>query len=275
MADQEPRDIVVKVSKLRTILNGDVLHDDIDLEIRENEILGLVGASGSGKSVLLQCLIGLRRPEGGSVNIFGKDLYASGEAERRQIARHWGVVFQENALFSTLTVGENIMLIMREQAGLPESLAQELAITKLTLAGLPADTVNQFPSELSGGMKKRAAIARAIAVDPSLLLLDEPTTGLDPIAAGRLDELILTLKRTMHPGILVITHDLDSLFNICDRVVVLADKKIVANGTPDEVVKSSHAWAKEYFQGARGSAAYRSSRAGAHREPGLSRSDPP
>jgi phospholipid/cholesterol/gamma-HCH transport system ATP-binding protein len=256
----QPGDVVVKVSQLTTIMNGQILHDGIDLEIRENEILGLVGASGSGKSVLLQSLIGLHRPASGNVNIFGKDLYGSGEAERRQIAKHWGVVFQENALFSTLTVLENIMLVMREQAGIPEGLARELAVTKLILAGLPTDSGNQFPSELSGGMRKRAAIARAIAVDPSLLLLDEPTTGLDPIAAGRLDDLVLTLKRTLHPGILVITHDLDSLFNICDRVLVLADRKIIADGTPDEVVKSDHPWAHDYFQGERGKAAYQSSR---------------
>jgi phospholipid/cholesterol/gamma-HCH transport system ATP-binding protein len=260
-----PGDAVVKVSQLTTVMSGQTLHDGINLEIRENEILGLVGASGSGKSVLLQCLIGLHRPASGTVNIFGKDLYGSGETERRQIAKHWGVVFQENALFSTLTVLENIMLVMREQAGIPEELARELAVTKLILAGLPTESGNQFPSELSGGMRKRAAIARAIAVDPTLLLLDEPTTGLDPIAAGRLDSLILTLKRTLKPGILVITHDLDTLFNICDRVLVLADKKIVACGTPDEVVNSQHSWAQEYFQGARGKAAYRSAHATTNR----------
>jgi phospholipid/cholesterol/gamma-HCH transport system ATP-binding protein len=254
-------EVLVEVQHLQTKLHGQVLHQDINLQLREGEILGLVGASGSGKSVLLRVLIGLLRPDGGSVKIFGEDLYGAGEEERRQIARGWGVVFQENALFSTLTVAENVILVLQEQLGLPEQLAQELAAVKIQMAGLPTDAADLYPAQLSGGMRKRAAIARAIAADPQLLLFDEPTTGLDPVTAGRLDELILLLRKALHPAILVITHDLDTLFGICDRVVVLADKTIVADGPPSQVARGSHPWIKQYFQGERGRAALESAAA--------------
>jgi phospholipid/cholesterol/gamma-HCH transport system ATP-binding protein len=260
--ETSPGSFPIDVDGLQTVIDGKTIHKDLNLKMKPREILGLVGASGSGKSVLLQSLIGLRKPEAGIVKILGIDVYKRSDVERRGLTSRWGVVFQENALFSTLTVLENIALVLREQADVPEELAMELAQIKLVMAELPPEAGMQLPSELSGGMRKRAAVARAIATDPELLLFDEPTTGLDPVVATKLDDLILQLRATLGVSILVITHDLDTLFGICDRVAVLADQRIIALGAPNQVAQKDHPWIKHYFQGERGKAAAQSAAAG-------------
>jgi phospholipid/cholesterol/gamma-HCH transport system ATP-binding protein len=246
---------VVEVRGLKTAFGAEIVHDGLDLSLQADEILGLVGASGSGKSILLRVLLGLLTPDNGEVRIFGEDILAASEEKRRQLTVHWGVVFQEGALFSTMTVQENVAVVLRKHTAMSEELINEIAALKITLAQLPPEAAAQFPSELSGGMHKRAAIARALALDPRLLLLDEPTSGLDPITAAKLDGLIADLQKALGMSILLITHDLDTMFRVCHRVAVLADKKIVAVGKPEELARSGHPWVRSYFSGPRAVAA--------------------
>jgi phospholipid/cholesterol/gamma-HCH transport system ATP-binding protein len=245
----------ILVRRLCSRFGEHLIHDGVDLTVRKGEVLGVVGGSGTGKTVLLNTVIGLRRPDGGEVRVFGLNPHASSTSERLTIERRWGVLFQQGALFSSLTVKENVAAPMFEHTDLPEHLVGELAELKIAMAGLPHEAANKFPAELSGGMRKRASLARALALDPELLFLDEPTAGLDPIGGQAFDELIRNLSDTLGLTIFMITHDLDSLYTICDRVAVLADKKVVAVGTVAELEQSDHPWIQEYFLGPRGRAA--------------------
>ncbi len=232
-----------------------VVHEGLDLTVRRGEVLGVVGGSGAGKSVLLNTLIGLKPPDGGTVKIFGHDIAQATEADWAEIEKNWGVLFQAGALFSNLTVRENVSAPLIEHTGLAHDLIADLADMKISLAGLPPDTGDLKPAELSGGMIKRAALARALALDPILLFLDEPTSGLDPISAAAFDTLIGELSDALNLTVFMITHDLDTLHAICDRVAVIADKKVVAVGTIAELEKSDHPWIKQYFLGPRGRSA--------------------
>ena len=248
-------DVAVRVRGLVTGFGDHVLHDHLDLDVARGEILGLVGGSGSGKSVLMRTIIGLNRARAGSVSIFGQDALAADPDAQRRLRRQWGVLVQEGALFSGLTVVENIEVPMREFLQLPDAVMDALAAARLRQVGLPADSCTKFPSELSGGMKKRAGLARALALDPPLLFLDEPTAGLDPISAAAFDNLIKLLKDTLRLTLFLITHDLDTLIAICDRVAVLGDGKVLACGTVDQLRAFDHPWVQEYFGGPRGRAA--------------------
>ncbi len=231
-----------------------VVHDGVDLEVRRGEILGLVGGSGSGKSVLLRTILGLMRPRAGRVEVLGRDLLAAGPAEQRALQARWGVLFQDGALFSSLTVRENIQVPMRERLRLEARLMDELAAVRLALVGLPMDAADKLPSELSGGMRKRAGLARALALDPEIILLDEPTAGLDPIGAAGFDELILSLHAALGLTVVMITHDVDSLVRITDRIAVLLNKRCFV-ATLDELRAVEDPWLQQYFNGPRGRAA--------------------
>lgn len=244
----------IVVRRLVSKFGDHLIHDGLDLTVQKGEILGVVGGSGTGKTVLLNTIIGLRRPDGGEVRVFGLNPHSSSASEKSTIDRRWGVLFQQGALFSSLSVKENVAAPMHEHTGLPEALIGELAELKIALAGLPSEAIAKHPAELSGGMRKRASLARALALDPELLFLDEPTAGLDPIGGQAFDELIRNLSDTLGLTVFMITHDLDSLYAICDRVAVIADKKVVAAGPVAELEKSDHPWIKEYFLGPRGRA---------------------
>jgi phospholipid/cholesterol/gamma-HCH transport system ATP-binding protein len=248
--------IAVRVRGIRNSFGEAVIHDDLNLDLMTGEILGVVGGSGTGKSVLMRSIIGLKRPDEGEVTIFGESMLDKDENEALGIRRRWGVLFQGGALFSTLTVAENVQVPLREYyPDLDRVLLDEIAAYKVVMSGLPPDAGPKYPSELSGGMKKRAGLARALALDPALLFLDEPTAGLDPIGAAAFDELTLALKKTLGLTVFLITHDLDTLYAICDRVAVLADKKVIAVGTVPELLATDHPWIQEYFNGPRGRAA--------------------
>ena len=250
-------DLAIRVRGLRNSFASQVVHDNLDLDVRRGEILGVVGGSGTGKSVLMRSIIGLQEPDEGEITVFGTStLDLPDEATTRDVRRRWGVLFQGGALFSTLTVAENVQVPIREfYPLLGQQLLDDIAAYKVVLAGLPADAGPKYPSQLSGGMVKRAALARALALDPALLFLDEPTAGLDPISAAAFDELIRDLTDTLGLTVLLITHDLDTLHSVCDRVAVLADKRVIAIGTIDELVATDHPWIQEYFMGPRGRAA--------------------
>lgn len=242
---------VIEVKGLSTKFGEQVVHDNLDLTLYQNEILGLVGGSGSGKSVLLRNILGLIIPQKGEIKIKGrsqKDIFSDDDPAASY--KNWGVLFQNGALFSGLNVLDNIALGFRENYDLPEDDIEELVFAKLQMVGLSPEVAYKMPSELSGGMVKRAALARALALDPEILFLDEPTAGLDPIAAASFDELIRTLRDVLGLSVLIITHDLDTLTSLCDRIAMLVDKKITA-GTLDEMVQSDHPWIKEYFTGPR------------------------
>jgi phospholipid/cholesterol/gamma-HCH transport system ATP-binding protein len=247
----------IEVRGLVSRFGDTVIHDGLDLKVRRGEVLGVVGGSGAGKSVLLNTLIGLRQPDGGEVRLFGRNLERASTRQWSAIEQRWGVLFQQGALFSNLTVRENVAAPMYEHTTLSRAEIRRLADLKIAISGLPADAANKKPSELSGGMKKRAGLARALALDPELLFLDEPTSGLDPIGAAEFDELIADLSDSLGLTVFMITHDMDSLYAICDRIAVLADKKIVAVATTSELERSDHPWIKEYFLGVRGRAAER------------------
>ncbi len=241
------RDLVVGFAD-RTVLDG------VSVDVNRGEIFGFVGGSGSGKSVLLRTVLGLLRSRTGIIDVLGARLTGASEQERRKIERRWGILFQQGALFSSLSVIENVQFPMREFLGLSPRMLNDVARLKLDMVGLKAADHNKLPSELSGGMIKRVALARALAMDPELVFLDEPTSGLDPISAGDFDDLIRTLQQTLGITVFMITHDLQSLYTVCDRVGVLADGKIVAVGSIAEILKSPHPWVQEYFRGHRASA---------------------
>jgi phospholipid/cholesterol/gamma-HCH transport system ATP-binding protein len=249
-------DAIISVRGLTNGFGEQIVHDGLDLDVRRGEILGVVGGSGTGKSVLMRSIIGLQTPLAGTVTVFGEETIGREETETVDIRKRWGVLFQGGALFSTLTVAENVEVPLREfYPNLRQSLMNEIAAYKVVMTGLPADAGPKYPAELSGGMKKRAGLARALALDPELLFLDEPTAGLDPIGAAAFDELIRGLQNTLGLTVFLITHDLDTLYAICDRVAVLADKKVIAVDTIDNLLKLDHDWIQEYFRGPRGRAA--------------------
>ena len=247
---------IVRVRGLTNRFGEQVVHEDLNLEVRPGEIIGVVGGSGTGKSVLMRSILGLRRPDAGEIEVLGLDARSEDPDLRRAIERNTGVLFQDGALFSSLTVGENVQVPLKEyHSDLPDSLRYELALLKVKLAGLPADALNKLPSQLSGGMRKRAGLARALALDPPLLFLDEPTAGLDPIGAAAFDRLIRTLQQALGLTVFLITHDLDTLYAICDRIAVIADRKVIACAPLAEVEQMDHPWVREYFHGPRARAA--------------------
>lgn len=246
---------VVEVRGLRNQFGAQVVHHQLDLDLRQGEILAVVGGSGTGKSVLLRTMVGLHRPAAGSVRIFGQDLLQLPAPQRQQLENRLGVLFQQGALFTSLTVAENVALPLIEHAGLSATRAAELVALKIALAGLPPDAARKYPGDLSGGMVKRAALARALALDPEILFLDEPTAGLDPIGAAAFDQLILTLRAALGLTVLLVTHDLDTLYTIADRVAVLADKRVLVNADLATVAATDNAWVRDYFHGPRARAA--------------------
>ena len=249
-------DDVIVVRGLRNSFGEQVVHDGLDLDVRRGEIYGVVGGSGTGKSVLMRSIIGLQKPQAGDIHVLGEPTIDRPETEMVDLSKRWGVLFQGGALFSTLTVAENVQVPLREfYKALPQSLLDEIAAYKVVMSGLPAEAGPKYPSQLSGGMRKRAGLARALALDPEVLFLDEPTAGLDPIGAAAFDELIRSLQKTLGLTVFLITHDLDTLYAICDRVAVLADHKVIAVGTIDELLATDHPWIQEYFRGPRGRAA--------------------
>lgn len=247
----------VEVQDIRTCFGRTCIHEGLSLSVRAGEILALVGASGSGKSVLLREMMLLHRPTAGRVRVFGEEVDDLDGAQANCLRRRIGIMFQQGALFSSLTVAENVAVPLREQSDLPKGLIQEIARLKVALAGLPADAANKYPKELSGGMLKRAAIARALAMDPDLLVLDEPSSGLDPVSANALDELIRQLHESLGFTVLMATHDLDTLWQVAHRVAFLGEKRVLAIGTMAELSRAEHPVMVEYFQGPRGRAAGR------------------
>ena len=246
----------VVIEGLKNAFGNHVVHEDLDLVVRRGEILGVVGGSGTGKSVLLRSIIGLQQPEAGHIEVLGDQVAEERDPDDVDVRSRWGVLFQGGALFSTLTVAENVEVPLREfHPEIGDELRREIALYKIKLAGLPEDAADKFPSELSGGMRKRAGLARALALDPELLFLDEPTAGLDPIGAAAFDELTRELQDTLGHTVFLITHDLDTLYEICDRVAVLADRRVIAVGTIPELLALDHPWIQEYFNGPRGRAA--------------------
>jgi phospholipid/cholesterol/gamma-HCH transport system ATP-binding protein len=247
---------IIRVRGLKNAFGDQVVHEGLDLDVRRGEIMGVVGGSGTGKSVLMRSIIGLQTPVAGEVHVFGEPTIGREETDTVEIRKRWGVLFQGGALFSTLTVAENVEVPLREfYSELPQAFLDEIAAYKVVMTGLPADAGPKYPAELSGGMKKRAGLARALALDPELLFLDEPTAGLDPIGAAAFDDLTQSLQKTLGLTVFLITHDLDTLYAICDRVAVLAEKKVIAVGTIDELLALDHPWIQEYFNGPRGRAA--------------------
>ncbi|MEJ2409472.1 MAG: ABC transporter ATP-binding protein [Novosphingobium sp.] len=246
----------IVVEGLRNAFGEHVIHEDLSLRVRKGEVIGVVGGSGTGKSVLMRSIIGLQHPSAGRIEVLGRDMMEPGDDGGIDIRSRWGVLFQGGALFSTLTVGENVEVPLKQfYPEISNELRREIARFKVRLSGLPEEAAFKYPSELSGGMKKRAGLARALALDPELLFLDEPTAGLDPIGAAAFDSLTRELKETLGLTVFLITHDLDTLYAICDRVAVLADKQVIAVGTIAELLALDHPWIQEYFNGPRGRAA--------------------
>lgn len=246
---------VLEVRDLVTAFGDNVIHDGVNLAMRRGEVLAVVGGSGAGKSVLLNTIIGLRNPVSGVISVFGQDIQRASRKRWVAIERRWGVLFQQGALFSNLTIKQNVAAPLFEHTKLPRSEIYDLAELKIAMVGLKPEAGALKPAELSGGMRKRAALARSLALDPELLFLDEPTAGLDPISAGAFDDLIKDLSDSLRLSVFMITHDLDTLYAITDRVAVLADKKVVAIAPVRELEHSDHPWIKEYFLGPRGRAA--------------------
>ena len=246
-AQEEP---IIKVTRLRNKFGRQVVHDQLDFSVRRGEVMGIVGGSGTGKSVLLRTIVGLNKQSSGTIEVFGQDTAKLRGKEAQALQARWGVLFQDGALFSSLTVAQNIEAPIKES----KDLRQELIDVKVSMVGLPADAANKYPSELSGGMRKRAGLARALALDAEIVFLDEPTAGLDPIGAAKFDELIAELQATLGLTVVMVTHDLDSLHAICDRVSVLLNKKVKV-GTIPELIREPDPWIDEYFKGPRGRAA--------------------
>ncbi|PCJ71839.1 MAG: ABC transporter ATP-binding protein [Rhodobiaceae bacterium] len=252
MDSEEP---IIKVRGLKNQFGSQVVHDNLNLDVYRGEVLGIVGGSGTGKSVLLRSIVGLQRPTSGSISVLGQTISQMDEDKRRLLEQKWGILFQDGALFSALTVAENIQVPYREHLQLSETLMDELAALKISMTGLPLEAGTKYPSELSGGMRKRAGLARALALDPDILFLDEPTSGLDPIGAAAFDTLIRDLQSTLGLTVFLVTHDLDTLHATCDRIAVLADKHVTVQGTMSDMLKCDHPWVKEYFTGPRARAA--------------------
>jgi phospholipid/cholesterol/gamma-HCH transport system ATP-binding protein len=264
MSADTPRsdEIVISVRGLKNGFGDQIVHENLDLDVHRGEILGVVGGSGTGKSVLMRSIIGLQIPIEGEIEVFGENTIGREATEASAIRKRWGILFQGGALFSTLTVSENVQVPLKEYyPNLDQALLDEIAAYKVVMTGLPPDAAPKYPAELSGGMKKRAGLARALALDPELLFLDEPTAGLDPIGAAAFDELTASLQKTLGLTVFLITHDLDTLYAICDRVAVLADKKVIAVGTIPELLALDHPWIQEYFNGPRGRNAVSSAKA--------------
>ena len=255
------KDVIIEVRGLTVGFGEHIVLDKVDLDVYRGEILGFVGGSGAGKSVLMRTVIGLLPRREGRIKVLGVDMNGASDNERQAVERRWGVLFQQGALFSSLTVKENIQFPVREYLKLSQRLMDELAVAKLEMVGLDASACDKFPSELSGGMTKRVALARALALDPDIVFLDEPTSGLDPIGAGDFDTLIATLQRTLGLTVFMVTHDLDSLHTVCDRIAVLADHKVIAAGTMETMLASEHPWLRAYFHGKRSRARYEEERA--------------
>ncbi|MEM6680973.1 MAG: ABC transporter ATP-binding protein [Pseudomonadota bacterium] len=245
----------IEISGLRTQFDDFIVHNNLDLRVRSGEILGVVGGSGTGKSVLLRTIIGLNKHTQGSIKVFGQDTHQQSAETLKTLRENWGVLFQDGALFTSLTVAQNVQVPLREYYAMPQHLMDEIAAYKISMAGLPPDAGPKFPSDLSGGMRKRAGLARALALDPKILFLDEPTAGLDPIGAAAFDALIVRLKETLGLTVFLVTHDLDTLHATCDRVAVLADKRVLTIGTMEEMMAFDHPWVTEYFHGVRARAA--------------------
>jgi phospholipid/cholesterol/gamma-HCH transport system ATP-binding protein len=252
-AANPPREIVISVRDLVVQFGDHRVMDGLDLDVFRGEVLGFVGGSGQGKSVLMRTILGLVHKRSGVIRLFGEDRNALPPPQLRALEQRWGVLFQNGALFSSLTVKQNIQMPMRENRDISQSFMDDLAMLKLQLVGLPPDSADKLPSELSGGMVKRAALARALALDPELLFLDEPTSGLDPIGAADFDELIGTLQKTLGLTVFMVTHDLDSLYSICDRVAALAGGKVIGAGSMQDMLASDEPWLRAYFHGTRGS----------------------
>ncbi len=246
------REVVLRVRGLKVGFGDKLVMNGLDLDLYRGEVLGFVGASGAGKSVLTRTILGLIPKRAGVIEVYGQDIDAMTHAERDRIEQRWGVLFQQGALFSNLTVKQNVQAPMREHLGISKRLRDELAMLKIALVGLPPDAAAKYPAELSGGMIKRAALARALALDPDILFLDEPTSGLDPIGAGEFDDLIATLQKTLELTVFMVTHDLDSLYAICDRVAALGEGRVIQVGPIAELLLSDDPWLKAYFHGKRG-----------------------
>jgi phospholipid/cholesterol/gamma-HCH transport system ATP-binding protein len=251
----EGREAIIEVRGLVNRFGTHVVHDGLDLEVYRGEVLGVVGGSGTGKSVLLRSIAGLLRPAAGSIRVFGVDVLNAPDEERQEVERRWGVMFQDGALFSSLTVKGNVEAPMREQLTLGRATREALAELKICMVGLTPVAFDKYPSDLSGGMRKRAGLARALALDPEIVFLDEPTAGLDPIGAAAFDDLMKQLQHALGLTVFMVTHDLDSLHAICDRIAVLAEKKVLVTGTMQEMLKVDHPWVHEYFHGPRARAA--------------------
>ncbi|WP_339949572.1 ABC transporter ATP-binding protein [uncultured Albimonas sp.] len=249
------REAVIRVRGLVNQFGPQVVHENLDLDVMRGEVLGIVGGSGTGKSVLLRTIVGLNRPKSGSIEVFGQDVLSISDKDRREVEKRWGVLFQDGALFSSLTVLENIEAPMREHLKLSPALMRALGNLKVRLVGLPGFAGTKFPSELSGGMRKRAGLARALALEPEIVFLDEPTAGLDPIGAAAFDDLIKQLQESLGLTVFMVTHDLDSLHAICDRIAVLAEKKVLVTGSMKDMLSVDHPWVHEYFHGPRARAA--------------------
>jgi phospholipid/cholesterol/gamma-HCH transport system ATP-binding protein len=245
---------IIRVRGMVTRFGGQTIHDGLDLDVMRGEVVGVVGASGSGKTVLLRTIVGLDKPAAGSIELLGHDVLHMSDTERQALEKRCGVLFQDGALFSSMTVAENIEFALRENLDMPQELMDEIAMLKIGLVGLPEDAAGKLPAQLSGGMRKRAALARALALDPEIIFLDEPTSGLDPIAADGFDTLIEDLHGSLGLTVFMVTHDLDTLFTICSRIAVLVDK-IVHVGTPEQLLRDDHPWIRAYLRGPRGRAA--------------------
>ncbi|MBT8411764.1 MAG: ABC transporter ATP-binding protein [Octadecabacter sp.] len=264
--NKEDREVVISVRGLRNQFGSQVVHENLDLDIYRGEIIGIVGGSGTGKSVLLRTIAGLNRPKAGTVDVLGIDILNADQDALARAGANWGVMFQDGALFSSLTVRENVEVPMRTIEGLDPNIRRALADLKISMVGLPYFAGDKYPSELSGGMRKRAGLARALALDPQIVFLDEPTAGLDPIGASDFDQLILGLSRSLNLTVFIVTHDLDTLHAICDRIAVLAEKRVLVSGTMHEMLSVDHPWVHEYFHGPRARAALDTKEAAAGQE---------
>ncbi|ERS86801.1 iron ABC transporter ATP-binding protein [Marinobacter sp. EVN1] len=259
---------VIQVRALDNRFGSHIVHEKLDLDLYPREILGVVGGSGTGKSVLLRSIVGLNPPSGGHITVFGEDLTELSATERSRNEQRFGVLFQGGALFTSLNLEQNIALPLIEHARLSRAEAEELARMKLALTGLPPEAATKYPAELSGGMVKRAALARALALDPEILFLDEPTAGLDPIGAAAFDELIVTLRNALGLTVFLVTHDLDTLYTTCDRVAVLSQRKVLVADTLEKVAQTDDRWIQDYFHGPRGRAAITAHHRLTEQEPG-------